>query len=364
MAYIGKTPITGNFVKLDAISVVNGQAGYTMNNGGSAFTDYETVNQFLVSLNGILQSPTTSFTVSSSTITFASNLQTGDSIDFIIVLGNTLDIGTPSDATVTQAKTNFVSTSSASGLQIKGDGTTDGTLQLNCSQNSHGVKIASPAHSAGQSYKLILPTGNVTADRFLKVDSVSGSGTTGIGQLSFAEAGGGDMVKISTSALSGASSWYSDSLDSTYFAYKIIVRITSVSTQYAKVYARLRASSSDLTGSNYTWSCGGWFRYTNNSGNGELKDGYAGGTEWKPHGDTGLDTDSGEGINMEIDLFEPSSTSGFKKGLSYSTFLYDSARWYTVMGSFKYASQSAYTGIKLYTSAGTMTGTVNLYGIK
>ena len=49
MAYIGKTPITGNFVKLDAISVVNGQAGYTMNNGGSAFTDYENVNQFLVS---------------------------------------------------------------------------------------------------------------------------------------------------------------------------------------------------------------------------------------------------------------------------------------------------------------------------
>ena len=43
MAYIGKTPINRNFVKLDAISVVNGQAGYTMNNGGSAFTDYENV---------------------------------------------------------------------------------------------------------------------------------------------------------------------------------------------------------------------------------------------------------------------------------------------------------------------------------
>ena len=28
MAYIGKTPITGNF-KLDTISVANGQAGYT-----------------------------------------------------------------------------------------------------------------------------------------------------------------------------------------------------------------------------------------------------------------------------------------------------------------------------------------------
>ena len=190
MAYIGKTPITGNFVKLDAISVVNGQAGYTMNNGGSAFTDYENVNQFLVSLNGILQAPTDSFTVSGSTLTFASNLSTGDVIDFVIVLGNTLDIGTPSDATVTQAKTNFVSTSSSAGLQIKGDGTTDGTLQLNCSQNSHGIKLASPAHSAGQSYKLIFPAGNVTAGKFLKVDSVSGSGTTGIGTMTFGDAGG------------------------------------------------------------------------------------------------------------------------------------------------------------------------------
>ena len=182
MAYIGKTPITGNFVKLDAISVVNGQASYTMNNGGSAFTDYENVNQFLVSLNGILQAPTDSFTVSGSTLTFASNLATGDVIDFIIVLGNTLDIGTPSDATVTQAKTNFVSTSSAAGLQIKGDGTTDGTLQLNCSQNSHGIKLKSPAHSASASYTLTFPTTDGNADEFLKTD--------GSGVLSWGSAGG------------------------------------------------------------------------------------------------------------------------------------------------------------------------------
>jgi len=122
MAYIGKTPITGNFVKLDAISVVNGQAGYTMNNGGSAFTDYENVNQFLVSLNGILQAPTTSFTVSGSTLTFASNLATGDVIDFVIVLGNTLDIGTPSDNTVSLAKLTATGTKDATTF-LRGDNT-------------------------------------------------------------------------------------------------------------------------------------------------------------------------------------------------------------------------------------------------
>ena len=36
--YIGKQPAFGNFVKLDAISAVNGQAAYTMQNGGSNFT--------------------------------------------------------------------------------------------------------------------------------------------------------------------------------------------------------------------------------------------------------------------------------------------------------------------------------------
>ena len=106
MAYIGKSPVIGNFVKLDSITVVNGQAAYTMQNGGANFTSYDNVNQFLVSLNGILQSPTDSFTVSGSTLTFASNLSTGDVIDFVLVLGNSLDIGTPSDNTVTAAKLN------------------------------------------------------------------------------------------------------------------------------------------------------------------------------------------------------------------------------------------------------------------
>jgi hypothetical protein len=122
MAYIGKQPVIGNFVKLDAISVVNGQASYTMQNGGANFTEYANVNQFLVSLNGILQSPTDSFTVSGSTITFASNLVTGDVIDFIIVLGNTLDVGVPSDNTVSLAKLTATGTKDATTF-LRGDNT-------------------------------------------------------------------------------------------------------------------------------------------------------------------------------------------------------------------------------------------------
>ena len=201
MAYIGNPPITGNFQVCDAICVVNGQAANTMQVSSANVTP-ESANHILVSLNGVLQKPGSSFTISGSTITFASNLATGDVIDFIILLGNVLDLGVPSDATVTDAKANFVSTSSAAGLQIKGDGTTDGTLQLNCSQNSHGFKLKSPAHSARQSYTLKFPTENVAADKILKEASVSGSGTTGIGQLSFVDEPSGSHTLLSTSTVS------------------------------------------------------------------------------------------------------------------------------------------------------------------
>ncbi len=56
-------------------------------------------------------------------------------------------------------------------VEVKGDGSSaDGTIQLNCSQNSHGVKIKSPAHSAGASYTLTLPT-NIVNGQFLKTDT-------------------------------------------------------------------------------------------------------------------------------------------------------------------------------------------------
>ena len=103
MAYIGTKPTIGNFQICDAISVVNGQAAYTMQ-VGSVNVIPQSANHMIVSLNGTIQKPNSSFTVSGSTITFASNLATGDVIDFIQILGDVLDLGVPSDATVTTAK--------------------------------------------------------------------------------------------------------------------------------------------------------------------------------------------------------------------------------------------------------------------
>jgi hypothetical protein len=121
MAYIGKTPVIGNFQVCDAITVVDAQAAYTMQVGGVDVSP-ETANHMLVSLNGILQAPTTSYTVSGSTITFASALETGDVIDFIQILGNVLDLGVPSDNTVSLAKLTATGTKDATTF-LRGDNT-------------------------------------------------------------------------------------------------------------------------------------------------------------------------------------------------------------------------------------------------
>ena len=121
MAYIGKTPVIGNFQKCDSISVVNGQAAYNLQVGGANVSP-QSENHMLVSLNGILQAPVDSFTVSGSTLTFASNLVTGDVIDFVMILGNVLDLGVPSDNTVSLAKLTATGTKDATTF-LRGDNT-------------------------------------------------------------------------------------------------------------------------------------------------------------------------------------------------------------------------------------------------
>jgi hypothetical protein len=115
--YIGKEPLVGYYQFCDAISVVNGQAAYTLQVSSTNVVP-ESANHILCSLNGVIQKPGSSFTVSSSTLTFSSNLATGDSIDFVILLGDTLSVGTPSDSTVTSAK-------------LSGNIVTPGTLDVN-----------------------------------------------------------------------------------------------------------------------------------------------------------------------------------------------------------------------------------------
>ena len=98
-------------------------------------------------------------------------------------LGGNLD--TNNNNIVTTSNRDLMLYPNGTGAVEVGGNDNPGTLILNCENNSHGIRLISPAHSASQSYQLKFPTNNCTAGTFLKVESITGSGTTAVGQLSF-----------------------------------------------------------------------------------------------------------------------------------------------------------------------------------
>ena len=194
MAYIGAEPQIGNYQICDAISVVNGQAAYTMQ-VGSANVVPESANHMIVSLNGVIQKPGSSFTIAGSTITFSSNLATGDSIDFIYLLGNVLDLGTPSDGTVTNAK---LGTDLISGETDIGGAIADADLFL--IDDGAGGTLRKTAASRIKTYA----GGGIFESALLHVRDEKSAGTDGGGS-----SGGSvqtrDLNTVVTNEISGAS---------------------------------------------------------------------------------------------------------------------------------------------------------------
>ena len=170
--YIGKTPTVGNFQVCDAISVVNGQAAYTLQVGGVNVAP-ESANHMLVSLNGILQKPGSSFTISGSTMTFASNLATGDVIDFVQILGNVLDIGQPSDDTV---KTASIQANAVTGAKLNNDVISAQTALASEPADTDEFLVSDAGTLKRIDYSLIKGGGITVADQWRVTAAASTSG--------------------------------------------------------------------------------------------------------------------------------------------------------------------------------------------
>ena len=84
-------------------------------------------------------------------------------------LGGNLDVQA-SEITTSTTNGNIKLTPDGTGkVEVKGN-TNAGSIQLNCENNSHGVTLKGPAHSAGASYTLTLPN-NIVNGQFLKTDT-------------------------------------------------------------------------------------------------------------------------------------------------------------------------------------------------
>ena len=137
MPFIGTQPDVGGYSVLDALTA-SATASYTLQLNSANFVP-SSANQLLVSLNGVIQKPGSSFTVSGSTLTFSSALTSSDSIDFILAMGEPLLVGTPSDATITGSKlasnigistTGNIATTGSGTLSVAGNTTLSGTAAI------------------------------------------------------------------------------------------------------------------------------------------------------------------------------------------------------------------------------------------
>ena len=176
----------GNLGSLNALSDVN-TAGvadgkilkYQASSSSFIIADDSGGSQGATTFTGLSDTPANFGNAANKTLKVNSS---GNAVEFVDVSTDIVNDTTPQLGGNLDVQTNEINTSTTNGniklnpngtgvVEIKGDGSSaDGTLQLNCSQNTHGVKIKSPAHSAGASYSLTLPVDIQNGGR-LKTDT-------------------------------------------------------------------------------------------------------------------------------------------------------------------------------------------------
>jgi len=118
-------------------------------------------------------------------ITGGTNITTATSGDSINVTLNSSVTGLTSvqTETLTNASGNLLVNPATQILEIRGAGSTEGQIQLNCRANSHGQKIIAQPHSEGVTNEMLLPKGsNSTLVSEIATQTLTNK-TIGVGQL-------------------------------------------------------------------------------------------------------------------------------------------------------------------------------------
>lgn len=130
MAYIGLSPVVGEFRKLDDISSQFNDTNtvFNLTVGGSAVQAGSSQN-LIISIDGVIQEPQTAYVASGSSISFTEAPNTASTF-FGILLGSVAQVGVPSDDTVSTLKlqANSVTTAKIADGAITADKIADGTV--------------------------------------------------------------------------------------------------------------------------------------------------------------------------------------------------------------------------------------------
>ena len=173
-------------------------------------------------------------------------------------LGGNLDVQT--NQIVSTSNNNVKVYPNGTGvLEVGGDGSAEvGKIQLNCEQNSHGIKLASPNHAAGQSYTLTFPATAPVNGKVLKTD--------GSGNLSFADAQ--TLPTITTSSLvTTPSTSTTHTIDGTGFVSVPIVEFIKSDTGAITRASAVSFTSSTRVTATVSLAAGTYFvRVENNDG--------------------------------------------------------------------------------------------------
>ena len=124
MPFLGISPgakVNTN-VMLDAITT-SATATYNLTKDSTAYTP-NSVQALLVSLNGVTQAPTAAYTVSGSTIVFASALTSNDVIDYIIAFEGDVTSITASDVGAGEIATSMLADDAVTAAKIADDAVT------------------------------------------------------------------------------------------------------------------------------------------------------------------------------------------------------------------------------------------------
>ena len=145
MPYLGRDLSQGNYLKLDDISSQfdGSKVSFNLTAGGSAFFPGSSM-ALMVSLGGILQEAESAYTIDQASIEFASAPASGLKC-FLIVLGTSIGVSVPADASVTMPKLAQSAIDRLSSVGIQSGGTTigAGVTFINFVQSGLTASVAS-----------------------------------------------------------------------------------------------------------------------------------------------------------------------------------------------------------------------------